>query len=82
MGDTTSAYLAQAFDGRHQISMDKDGPRKGFTSIVAPTNIQFQVLSNPDNITSIKFWKPSDTTNQQKRKLQTTNEQNNKKIKR
>jgi len=35
-----------------------------------------------ENMTSIKFWKPGDTTNQQKRKLETTNEQNNKKIKR
>lgn len=39
-------------------------------------------IEHHENITSIKFWKPSDTTNQQKRKLQTTNEQNNKKIKR
>ena len=40
LADVTGDCLIQAFDGRHQISMDKDGPRKGFTSIVAPTNLQ------------------------------------------
>ena len=47
LADVTSSVLLQAFEGIHQISMDKDGPRKGFTSIVAPSN--FQVGCGSDN---------------------------------
>lgn len=36
----TAAMKLQGFDGRHQFSMDKTGPRKGYTTSVAPTNFQ------------------------------------------
>jgi hypothetical protein len=45
--DVTSAVQLTANDGRHQISMDKDGPRKGWTTITAPGN--FQALAGMDN---------------------------------
>ena len=47
LGDVTCDVLIQASEGTHNISMDKDGPRKGFTSIVAPSN--FQVNCGRDN---------------------------------
>jgi len=46
-GAVRSDVLLQASDGRHHMSMDKDGPRKGFTTIVAPRN--FQVDCGEDN---------------------------------
>lgn len=46
-GSVRSDVLLQASDGRHHMSMDKDGPRKGFTTIVAPRN--FQVDCGEDN---------------------------------
>jgi len=47
MGDVTSDVLIQASAGDHQISLDKDGPRKGFTSVTTPSN--FQVHCGKDN---------------------------------
>lgn len=46
-GSVRSDVLLQASDGRHHMSMDKDGQRKGFTTIVAPRN--FQVDCGEDN---------------------------------
>jgi len=46
-GAVRSDVMLQASDGRHHLSMDKDGPRKGFTTIVAPKN--FQVDCGEDN---------------------------------
>ena len=45
-GSCISDVLLQAEDGRHQISMDKNGPRKGWTSATCPGN--FQVLCGMD----------------------------------
>ena len=36
----TAAMKLQGFDGRQQFSMDKTGPRKGYTTSVSPTNFQ------------------------------------------
>ena len=47
MGDVTSDVLIQASAGDHQISLDKDGPRKGYTSVTTPSN--FQVHCGKDN---------------------------------
>ena len=47
LGDVTCDVLIQASEGTHNISMDKDGPRKGFTEIKAPSN--FQVNCGRDN---------------------------------
>lgn len=41
-GDVTADVMLQASDGRHQISMDKDGPRKGWTTATAPGTFQIQ----------------------------------------
>lgn len=45
-GTVISDVSLQAEDGRHQISLDKDGPRKGWTSSTSPGN--FQVLCGLD----------------------------------
>ena len=45
-GDVTSDVLLQASDGRHSICLDKDGPRKGWTTITCPGN--FQILCAVD----------------------------------
>ena len=47
LADVVSDILLQATEGTHQISLDKNGPRKGFTSVVAPSN--FQVGCGRDN---------------------------------
>lgn len=44
--DVTAAVILQTPDGRHQLSMDKDGPRKGWTSLTAPGNIQMEAGSD------------------------------------
>ena len=44
--DVTAAVILQTPDGRHQISMDKDGPRKGWTTLTAPGNIQIEAGSD------------------------------------
>lgn len=41
-GDCTSDVLLQASDGRHSISLDKDGPRTGCTQVTAPGRISIQ----------------------------------------
>lgn len=38
----TSDILLQGSDGRHGITMDKDGPRKGWTTVTAPGNISIK----------------------------------------
>jgi hypothetical protein len=40
--DVTADVLLQASDGRHSIIMDKDGPRKGGTTMFAPGVFQIQ----------------------------------------
>ena len=42
MGDVISDVLIQASEGTHQISMDKNGERKGWTSSVSPSNFQLE----------------------------------------
>lgn len=39
-GDVTSDVSLQASEGTHYISLDKDGPREGWTTISAPANVQ------------------------------------------
>ena len=39
-GDVTSDVLLQASDGRHSITLDKDGQRKGWSTITSPGNFQ------------------------------------------
>jgi len=46
-GAVTSSVKLQAADGRHQLNMEKDGQRKGWTSISSPGN--FQVVCGEDN---------------------------------
>lgn len=46
-GDVISDVLLQGSDGRHAIAMDKDGPRKGWTTVTSPGN--FQVLCGFDS---------------------------------
>ena len=41
-GAVTSDVLLQASDGRHGITMDKDGPRKGWTTITSPGNLSIK----------------------------------------
>jgi hypothetical protein len=38
----TSDVLLQASDGRHGLTMDKDGPRKGWTTITSPRNLSIK----------------------------------------
>ena len=45
-GDVTSDFLVQASDGEHFFSMDKDGPRNGWTSFMGPGNFQVECGSN------------------------------------
>ena len=40
--DVTAAVLLQTSNGEHQLSMDKDGPRKGWTSSTSPGNFQVE----------------------------------------
>jgi hypothetical protein len=46
-GDVTAAVILQTPDGEHQFSLDKDGPRKGWTTSTSPGN--FQVECGSDN---------------------------------
>ena len=41
-GAVTSAVMLQTPDGTHQFSMDKDGPRKGWTTFTGPGNFQVE----------------------------------------
>lgn len=47
-GSVTSDVLLQASDGRHGITMDKDGPRKGWTTITSPGNLS--IKAGLDNV--------------------------------
>ena len=38
----TSDILLQASDGRHGFTMDKDGPRKGWTTLTSPGNVSIK----------------------------------------
>ncbi len=38
--EVTSGVLLQAPDGRHQVSLDNDGSRKGYTTSTSPANFQ------------------------------------------
>ena len=40
--DVTSSYKIVALDGRHYYSMDQDGPRQGYTTLVSPGVTQIQ----------------------------------------
>jgi hypothetical protein len=44
--DVTSDIMLQASDGEHFFSMDKDGPRKGWTTSMSPGNFQVECGSN------------------------------------
>lgn len=39
-GDVTSDVSLQASEGTHYVTLDKDGPREGWTTIAAPANVQ------------------------------------------
>lgn len=45
-GDVTAAVMLQSSDARHSFFMDKDGQRKGWTTITAPGNIQMEAGSD------------------------------------
>ena len=44
--DVTSDILLQASDGRHFVSLDKDGQRKGWTTAMCPGNLQLECGSD------------------------------------
>jgi hypothetical protein len=44
--DVTSDIMLQGSDGEHFFSMDKDGPRKGWTTTMSPGNFQVECGSN------------------------------------
>ena len=46
--DVTSDVLLQGSDGEHFVSMDKDGPRKGWTTTMSPGNFQVECGSNKE----------------------------------
>ncbi len=39
-GQVTAGVQLQAKDGRHQVSLDNDGPREGYTTVTTPANFQ------------------------------------------
>ena len=41
-GAVTSDVLLQGSDGRHGLTMDKDGPRKGWTTLTSPRNLSIK----------------------------------------
>jgi len=41
-GDVTAAVILQSPDGEHQFSLDRDGPRKGWTTSTNPGNFQVE----------------------------------------
>lgn len=58
-GDCTSDILLQASDGRHSITLDKNGPRKGCTQITAPGRISIEAgedLTEPEDTIFIHTW--------------------------
>jgi hypothetical protein len=44
-GDVTSGVMLQTSDSNHSIFMDKDGQRKGWTTLIAPGNVQIEAGS-------------------------------------
>lgn len=44
-GDVTSGVMLQTSDANHSIFMDKDGQRKGWTTLTAPGNVQIEAGS-------------------------------------
>ena len=47
-GDVTSGVMLDTPDGRHQLSLDIDGQRKGWTTSTSPGN--FSLVAGEDNI--------------------------------
>lgn len=47
-GDVTASVMLQTPDGRHQMCLDKDGPRKGWTTSTSPGNFQVECGSDND----------------------------------
>ena len=45
-GDVTSDVMLLGSDGRHFLSLDKDGPRKGWTTSMSPGNLQLECGSD------------------------------------
>lgn len=45
-GDVTSGVMLQTSDANHSFFMDKDGPRKGWTTLISPGNVQIEAGSN------------------------------------
>ena len=44
-GDVTAGVMLQTSDSNHSIFMDKDGQRKGWTTLTAPGNVQIEAGS-------------------------------------
>ena len=40
--DVTASVILQTSDGTHQLSLDEDGPRKGWTTLTSPGNFQVE----------------------------------------
>ena len=40
--DVTSSFMVKALDGRHFLTMDQDGQRKGWTTLVSPGCLQLK----------------------------------------
>ena len=47
-GDVTSAFCVETADGRHNLFMDADGPRKGWTTSTSPGVFQVECGEHPD----------------------------------
>jgi hypothetical protein len=45
-GDVTAGVMLQTSDANHSFFMDKDGPRKGWTTLTSPGNVQIEAGSN------------------------------------
>ena len=45
-GEVTSAFCAESSDGRHQLSLDRTGTRKGWTCSTSPGNFQVECGSD------------------------------------
>ena len=45
-GDVTSDVMLLGSDGRHFLSLDKDGPRKGWTTSMSPGSLQLECGSD------------------------------------
>lgn len=49
-GDVTSGVMLQTSDANHSFFMDKDGPRKGWTTITSPGNVQIEAGSDNEEL--------------------------------